>query len=88
MKYTEKLKQQGFEIHLRKECEDGEGYDLYITIKKEESFYETFYSLSNSKGYYFTNDHTDCFGDGCDWDFDVEKIISEYLGVEKLKEID
>jgi len=31
--------------------------------------------------------HIDCNGDGCDWDFDVDKIICEYLGVEKLKEI-
>jgi len=25
---------------------------------------------------------------GCDWDFDIEKIVCEYLEVEKLKEID
>jgi len=43
--------------------------------------------MSHSKGFYFTNDHTDCSGDGCDWDFDIEKIICDYLGVEKLKEI-
>jgi len=44
--------------------------------------------MSHSNGYYFTNDDTDCNGDGCDWDFDVEKIVCDYLGVEKLKEID
>lgn len=66
---------------------DNEGYDLYITISKGDSYSETFYSMSHSKGFYFTNDHTDCKGEGCDWDVDVEKIVCEYLGVEKLKEI-
>ena len=44
--------------------------------------------MSNSKGYYFTCDNTDCSGEGCNWDFDIEKIVCEYLEVEKLKEID
>lgn len=87
MKYTQKLKQQDFEILITKDCEDDKGYDLYITIRKKESFSETFYSMSNSKGFYFTSDNTDCSGEGCDWDIDIEKIVCEYLGVEKLKEI-
>ena len=87
MNYTEKLKKKGFEIHIRKECEDDQGYDLYLTIKKRDSYSETFYSMSNSKGCYFTFDDTDCKGDGCTWDFDVEKIVCDYLGVKKLKEI-
>ena len=86
--YSEKIKKQGFSIQIRKDCEDDKGYDLYITISKEDSYSETFYSMSNLKGYYFTNDHTDCSGEGCNWDFDIEKIVCEYLGVEKLKEID
>ena len=88
MTYSEKLKQHGFEILITKDCGDDKGYDLYIIIKKEESFLETFYSMSHSNGYYFTNDDTDCKGEGCDWDIDVEKIVCEYLEVEKLKEID
>ena len=32
MKYSEELKNKGFEIKFRKECEDGEGYDLYLTV--------------------------------------------------------
>ncbi len=87
MNYTEKLKQKGFEILITKDCEDDKGYDLYIKIRKEESFSENFYSMSHSMGYYFTNDDTDCKGEGCDWDVDVEKIVCEYLGVEELKEI-
>ena len=87
MKYSEKLKNEGFEMKIRKECEDGEGYDLYLTVSKGDSFLEFFYSLSNSKGYYFTSDSTDCNGDGCDWDIDGERLVCEYLGVEQLKEI-
>ena len=86
--YSEKIKKQGFSIQIRKDCEDDKGYDLYITISKKDSYSETFYSMSNSKGYYFTCDNTDCSGEGCNWDFDIEKIVCEYLGVEKLKEID
>jgi len=88
MNYTEKLKKKGFSIQIKKDCEDDKGYDLYITISKEDSYSETFYSISNSKGYCFTNDDTDCKGEGCDWDVDVEKIVCDYLGVKKLKEID
>ena len=87
MKYTDKLKQKGFEILIMKDFEDDKGYDLYITIKEEEFFSKTFYSMSHSKGFYFTKEHTDCNGDGCDWDFDVDKIVCEYLVVEKLIEI-
>ncbi|MEO2143027.1 MAG: hypothetical protein ABGW83_02765, partial [Flavobacteriaceae bacterium] len=61
--YSEKLKKQGFEFHFRKECEDGKGYDLYLTIRKGDSYSETFYSMSNTKGYYFTYDNTNCQGD-------------------------
>lgn len=85
--YTLKLKKEGFEIQIRKECEDDEGYDLYLIISKGDSFSETFYSMSHSKGFYFTADNTDCDGDGCNWDFDVDQIICDYLGVEKLIEI-
>ena len=53
MIYTKKLKNKGFEIKIRKECEDDEGYDLYLTVSKGDSFLEVFYSMSNSKGYYF-----------------------------------
>ena len=49
MKYSEKLKNEGFEMKIRKECEDGEGYDLYLTVSKGDSFLEVFYSMSNSK---------------------------------------
>ena len=38
MKYSEKLKNEGFEMKIRKECEDGEGYDLYLTVSKGDSF--------------------------------------------------
>ena len=85
--YSEKIKKQGFSIQITKDCEDDKGYDLYITISKEDSYYETFYSMSHSKGYYFTCDNTDCSGEGCNWNFDIEKIVCEYLEVEKLKEI-
>jgi hypothetical protein len=85
--YREKIKKQGFSIQIRKDCEDNEGYDLYVTISKGDSYSETFYSMSNSKGYYFTYDNTNCSGDGCNWDFDIEKIVCEFLEVEKLKEI-
>ena len=37
--------------------------------------------MSNSKGYYFTSDSTDCNGDGCDWDIDHEQILCDYFGV-------
>jgi len=67
--------------------EDDKGYDLFIKIRKEESSLETFYSMSHSKGYCFTNDDTDCKDEGCDWDVDVEKIVCDYLGVKKLNEI-
>ena len=87
MKYSEKLKNKGFEMKIRKECEDGEGYDLYLTVSKGDSFLEVFYSMSNSKGYYFTSDSTDCNGDGCDWDIDHEQILCDYFGVEELKEM-
>ena len=87
MKYTEKLKNKGFETKIRKECEDGEGYDLYLTVSKGDSFLEVFYSMSNSKGYYFTSDSTDCHSDGCDWDIDHEQILCDYFGVEELKEM-
>jgi len=88
MIYTKKLKNTGFEIKIRKECEDDEGYDLYLTVSKGDSFLEVFYSMSNSKGYYFTSDSTECNGEGCDWVIDHEQILCEYLEVEKLKEID
>ena len=42
---------------------------------------------SNSKGYYFTSDFTDCRGDGCDWDIDHEQILCDYFGIEELKEM-
>jgi|TARA_B110000211_G_scaffold198602_1_gene228568 hypothetical protein len=87
MKNSQELKNKGFEMKIRKECEDDEGYDLYLTVSKGDSFLEFFYSLSNSKGYYFTSDSTDCNGDGCDWDIDGERLVCEYLGVEQLKEI-
>jgi len=87
MKYTEKLKNKGFETKIRKECEDGEGYDLYLTVSKGDLFLEVFYSMSNSKGYYFTSDSTDCRGDGCDWDIDHEQILCDYFGIEELKEM-
>ena len=60
---------------------------LTLLTTRKDSYSETFYTMSHSKGFYFTNDHTDCKGEGCDWDVDVEKIVCEYLGVEKLKEI-
>lgn len=95
MNYTKKLKNKGFETKIRKECEDGEGYDLYLTVSKGDSFLEVFYSMSNSKGYYFTSDSTDCRvfitftgrGDGCDWDIDHEQILCDYFGIEELKEM-
>ncbi|MEO2144012.1 MAG: hypothetical protein ABGW83_07860 [Flavobacteriaceae bacterium] len=43
--------------------------------------------MSNTKGYYFTYDNTNCQGDGCSWDIDEEQILCNYLGVDKLKEI-
>ena len=86
--YSEKIKKQGISIQITKECEDDEGYDLYLTVSKGDSFLEVFYSMSNSKGYYFTSDSTDCNGEGCDWDIDHEQILCDYFGVEKLKEID
>ena len=47
--YSEKIKNKGFEIKIRKDCEDDKGYDLYITISKEDSYSETFYSMSHSQ---------------------------------------
>ena len=38
MKYSEELKNKGFEIKFRKECEDGEGYDLYLTESSYPGF--------------------------------------------------
>jgi len=60
MKYTEELKNKGFEFKIRKECINSEGYDLYLKISKGDSYSESFYSMSHSKGYYFTSDYTDC----------------------------
>ena len=56
-------------------------------MSKGDSFLEVFYSMSNSKGYYFTSDSTDCHGDGCDWDIDHEQILCDYFGIEELKEM-
>ena len=36
--YREKIKKQGFSIQIRKDCEDNEGYDLYVTISKGDSY--------------------------------------------------
>jgi hypothetical protein len=87
MKYTEELKNKGFEFKIRKECINSEGYDLYLKISKGDSYSESFYSMSHSKGYYFTSDYTDCHGEGCDWDLDDEQVLCDYLGIEELKEI-
>ena len=53
---------------------------IYILNKKRGIIFGKLYSMSHSMGYYFTNDDTDCKGEGCDWDVDVEKIVCEYLG--------
>ena len=88
MKYTEELKSKGFVIEIEKGNSDGEGYDLYLRVKHGDSYSESFFSLSHSKGYCFTSDiGTDCSGEGCDWEVDDEKLVCEYLGVEELKEI-
>jgi len=87
MKYTKELESKGYQIEFEKGHSDGQGYDLYLRIRKDVSYYESFFSMSNSKGYYFTSDRHDCMGDGCNWDFDDDKLICEYLGVDELEEM-
>ena len=40
--YSEKIKKQGISIQITKECEDDEGYDLYLTVSKEIHFLKYF----------------------------------------------
>jgi hypothetical protein len=88
MNYIKDLETKGFKIEFEKNCQDAEGYDLYLRIRKDDSYYESFFSMSNSRGYYFTSDYkNDCSKDGCSWSFDDDKLICEYLGVDELKEI-
>lgn len=88
MDYTNKLKNKGINIEINKTNVDDKGYDLHIYLSKGDDYYEAFFSMSNSKGYYFTFDETDCRNDGCNWKIDSKKLISEYIGVENLLEID
>jgi hypothetical protein len=88
MKYTEELKESGLTIEITKSNEDEQGYDLLLKVMKGDNYHESFYSMSNTKGYYFIKDiGTDCKNEGCEWNFDDDKIISEYLNIESLKEI-
>jgi len=90
MEYAKELESQGYKIELEEERihSDGQGYDLYLRIRKGDCYSESFFSMSNSKGYYYSSDFgTDCKGDGCHWDFDEEKLVCEYLEVDELEEM-
>jgi hypothetical protein len=88
MRYTNSLKNKGFKILFRKTNFDDKGYDLYLNASKSDSYYESFFSMSNSLGYYFTYDSFDCVKEGCEWNLDDFILAAEYLGTEKLIEID
>ena len=87
-KYIKSLELKGFKIHFSKTNFDSEGYDLYINISKLDSFCKSIFSMSNSSGFYFTYDSFECINEGCKWDFDDFKLAAEFLGVEKLTEIE
>lgn len=87
MKYTKELESQGYVIEFEKDNSDKEGYDLFLKVSKDDDYYEMIYSLSHSTGFYFSFDFTESFGEGEIWDFDNNKLVCEYLGVDQLKEI-
>lgn len=88
MKYIKELEEQGYQIEFEKENTDSLGYDLFLRVRKDGSFYESFFSMSNSKGYYFSIEKgNDCLGGGCDWEFDDDKLVCEYLGIKELNEM-
>ena len=87
MSYTKELKDKGYEIKFEKSNFDDKGYDLIMTVSKSNNYYRAFYSMSNSRGYFFTMDYDNCNGDGCNWNFNDDKLICEYLGVEVLNQI-
>ena len=87
MKYTNNLESQGYKIEIEKANTDEQGYDLYLKISKNHSFYESIFSMSHSLGYYFSYGRCDSIGEDNNWEFNDKKLISEYLEIDKLEEI-
>ncbi len=87
MSYTRELKDKGYQIKFEKSNFDNKGYDLTINVEKGAHYYQAFYSMSNSLGYFFTMDYNDCNEDGCNWDFDNDKLVCEFIGADVLNKI-
>ena len=85
MNLTQTLINEGYLIEFEKGNSDNLGFDLFLKISKDDSYYEIHYSMSHELGKFFSCDFTNNFsGEGEFWDFDNNTLICEYIGVVKL----
>jgi len=91
MNYTNELKKQGFKINYERVATTSDGYDLIVDISKNNSYISCSFSMSHQRGYYFNGLEPfdfDSSGDDIEkWNFDYEKLLCEYYGVQHLTEM-
>ena len=92
MIYTNELKKQGFKITYERMATTPDGYDLIVEISKNNSYLTCSFSMSHQRGYYFNGFEPFDFDSSGDddikkWNFDYEKLLCEYYGVQYLTEM-
>ena len=92
MIYTNELKKQGFKITYERVATTPDGYDLIVDISKNNSYLTCSFSMSHQRGYYFNGFEPFDFDSSGDddikkWNFDYEKLLCEYYGVQYLTEM-
>lgn len=92
MIYTNELKKQGFKITYERVATTPDGYDVIVDISKNNSYLTCSFSMSHQRGYYFNGFEPYDFDSSGDddikkWNFDYEKLLCEYYGVQYLTEM-
>lgn len=92
MIYTNELKKQGFKITYERVATTPDGYDVIVDISKNNSYLTCSFSMSHQRGYYFNGFEPFDFDSSGDddikkWNFDYEKLLCEYYGVQYLTEM-
>ena len=92
MIYTNELKKQGFKITYERVATTPDGYYVIVDISKNNSYLTCSFSMSHQRGYYFNGFEPFDFDSSGDddikkWNFDYEKLLCEYYGVQYLTEM-
>lgn len=85
MSLIKTLLNEGYNVEFEKGDSDNFGFDIIIKISKGDDLYEINYSMSHESGKYYSSEFTNnYYGEGEYWDFDNDKLICEYLCIDKL----